>query len=98
MKDAKATIKEGGCTIWGQLSDIPYKYDKFGLGFTAEGQKVVCCAHARRPPFRVSNNGVNAIEDANNGCDFNSWIFPTTGNGLDNWKAGDIIPISFSQE
>ena len=36
LKYAKATIEEGGCTIWGQLPDIPYKSDKFGLGFTAE--------------------------------------------------------------
>ena len=64
LKDAKATIEEGGCTIWGQLPNIPYKSDKFGLGFTAEGQRVVRRSRAGRPLFRVSNNGVNAIEDA----------------------------------
>ena len=37
LKDAKSTVEEGGFTIWGQLPDIPYKYDKFGLVFTAEG-------------------------------------------------------------
>ena len=41
LKDARAVVKEGGCTIWGQLLDIPYKSDKFGLGFTSEAQKVV---------------------------------------------------------
>ena len=35
FKDAKVVIEEGGCTIWGQLPDIPYKSDKFGLGFTS---------------------------------------------------------------
>ena len=35
LKDAKATQEEGSCTIWGQLPDILYKSDKFGLGFTA---------------------------------------------------------------
>ena len=35
LKDAKAVIDECGCTIWGQLSDTPYKYDKFGLGFSS---------------------------------------------------------------
>ena len=35
LKDAKAFIEEGGSTIWGQLPDIPYKSDKFGLGFTS---------------------------------------------------------------
>ena len=34
LKDAKAVVKEFGCTIWGQLLDIPYKSKKFGLGFT----------------------------------------------------------------
>ena len=28
LKDAKAVIEEGGCTIWGQLPDIPYKSNK----------------------------------------------------------------------
>ena len=98
LKYAKATIEEGGCTIWGQLPDIPYKSDKFGLGFTAEGQRVICCARAGRPLFRISNNRVNAIEDAYSDCNFDSWIFPTIGNRLGNWKAKDIIPTSFSQE
>ena len=34
LKDVGETIEEGGCTIWGQLPDIHYKSDKFGLGFT----------------------------------------------------------------
>ena len=97
MKDARA-IAEGGCTTWGQLPDIPYKSGKFGLGFTAEAQKVVCRAQAGRPPFRISNNGVNAIEDANSDYDSDSWIFLTIGNRLNNLKDQDIISISFSQE
>ena len=35
LKDAKAVVEEGGCTIGGQLPDIPYKSDRFGLGFTS---------------------------------------------------------------
>ena len=35
LKDARVVIEEGGCIIWGQLLDIPYKSDKFGLGFTS---------------------------------------------------------------
>ena len=27
LKDAKVVIGEGGSTIWGQLPDIPYKYE-----------------------------------------------------------------------
>ena len=98
LKNAKATIEEGGSTIWGQLPDIPFKSNRFGLGFTAEGQRVVRHTRAERPLFCISNNGVNTIEDTNSDCNFNSWIFPTIGDGLDNWKEKDIFPISFSQE
>ena len=84
LKDAKSTIEEGGCTIWGQLPDIPYKFDKFGLGFTIEGQRVVHRARAGRSPFCTSNNGVNIIEDADSDYDFDSWIFPTIGDRLNN--------------
>ena len=66
------SIEEGGCTIWGQLPNIPYKSDKFGLGFTAEGQRVVRHARAGKPLFRISINGVTAIEDADSDCDFDN--------------------------
>ena len=56
-------VEEGGCTIWGQLPDIPYKSDKFGLGFTSSAQKVVRHARARGPPLKISNREVNAVED-----------------------------------
>ena len=26
IKDAKAVVEKGGCTIWGQLPDIPYNF------------------------------------------------------------------------
>ena len=105
LKDAKVLVEEGDGTIWGQLPDIPYKFDKFGLGFTSETQRVVRCARAnsKRLPFCINNNGVhknqvNIVEEAGSDCDIDSWIFPTTGSGLNNWKAEDFIPISFSQE
>ena len=98
LKYAKAIVEEGGCTILGQLPDIPYKSENFGLGFTVEGQRDVRHARAVRPPFRISNNGVNVIEDADSDYDLDSWIFPTIGNGLSNWKAKDFISISFSKE
>ena len=41
LKDARDVVKDGGCTIQGQLPDIPYKSDKFGLGFTSKAQKEV---------------------------------------------------------
>ena len=45
LKDARAVVKEGGCTNWGQLPDFTHKTDKFGLGFTTGTQKAV--RHAR---------------------------------------------------
>ena len=36
LKDARVIVEEGGCTILGQLPDIPYKSNKFGLGFISE--------------------------------------------------------------
>ena len=63
LKYAKAMIEEGGCTIWGQLPDIPYKSDKFGLGFTSEAQKVVRCSCAGGPPLKISNHEVNTVEE-----------------------------------
>ena len=87
LKDAKVVVEEGGCTIWGQLSDIPYKSDKFGLGFTSGAQKVVLRARAGGPPLWISNHGVNAVEDSDDGCDLEEWIFPTISGGLNNWEA-----------
>lgn len=99
LKDARAVVEEGGCTIWGQLPDIPYKSDKFGLGFTAESQKAVRRARA----VRITNPGnmkdqINAVGDYNEDYNLDNWIFPTVGDGLNNWKTEDVIPISFSQE
>ena len=31
LKDARAVVEDGGCTIWGQLPDIPYKSENFGV-------------------------------------------------------------------
>ena len=70
LKDAKAVVEEGGCTIWGQLPDIPYKSNKFGLGFTSKAQKEVRCVCDGGPPFRISNNKVNDLEDTDNDGDF----------------------------
>ena len=50
LKDARVVIEEGGCTIWGQLTHIPYKYDKFDLGFTSGAQKAIRRACVRGPP------------------------------------------------
>ena len=98
LKDARAVVEDEGCTIWGQLPDIPYKSNKFGLGFTSKAQKKVRRARAGGPPLRINNNEVNAREDTDSDGDLDDWIFPTIGGGLNNWKAKDFVPISFSQE
>ncbi|KAI5404630.1 hypothetical protein KIW84_051693 [Lathyrus oleraceus] len=83
LKDAQAVVENGGRTGWGQLINVPYKSDKSGLGFNSK---------------RMVKDQINAVEDADSDCDLDSWIFPTIGDGLNNWKAEDTIPISFSQE
>src|ERR1043165_3101805 len=93
LKDAKVAVEEGGSAIWGQLPDLPLKSDKTGLGFTIKGQKMI-----RQLPFRISQNGVHAIEDDDSDFDISMWIFPTLDNRLSNWKTEDVIPISFRQE
>ena len=97
LKDAKAVIKEDGCTIWGQLPDFTLKTKKFGLGFTTGAQRVVLRARAGGPPLCISNRGVNAIEDNDEHSDIDSWIYPTTNSGPSNWTARDFVPISFVQ-
>jgi hypothetical protein len=76
-------VEDGGCTGWGQLINVPYKSDKAGLGFNSE---------------KMVKDQINAVEDADDDCDLDSWIYPTIGDGLNNWRAEDTIPISFSQE
>src|ERR1051325_23571 len=79
LKDARSVVEEGGCTVWVQFPDFPFKYDKFGLGFTSKGQKMVRREHADGPPFRIRRNKVHAIEDDDGDFDINNWIFPTIG-------------------
>ena len=98
LKDAKPVIKEGGCTIWGQLPDIPYKSDKFGLGFTSGAQKVVRCARAGGPALKTRNHRVNIVEDDEDIYVLEEWIFPTDNGGLSNWEAKDFVPITFIQQ
>ena len=95
LKDAKAVVEEGGCTIWGKLPDIPYKSNKFGLGFTSTAQKAVRRARAGGPPLKISNREVNAVEDVEEDGSLEDWIFPTVNGGLRNWEARDFVPITF---
>ena len=81
--------------MWGQLPYIPYKSDKFGLGFTSTSQKAVCRARAGGPPVKISNRSVNAVEDNEEDGRLEDWIFPTVDGGLRNWEAKDFVPITF---
>ena len=98
LKDAKAMIEEGGYTIWIQLPNIPYKSNKFGLGFTSRAQKAVHRTRVGGPPLKISKYGVNAVEDDEDSYDLEDWIFPTVNGGLNNWEAKDFVPISFIQQ
>ena len=97
LKDAKAVIEEGGCTIWGQLPDIPYKSENFGLGFTSGAQKALRHARAGGPPLKISNHEVNTVEDDEGNYDLEEWIFATVNGGPSNWEAKDFVPITFIQ-
>ena len=95
LKDARVVGEEGRSTIWGQLPDFPFKSEKFGLGFTSIGQKVVRRSRAGGPPVKISHQGVNALEDSEEDGSLEDWIFPTVGRGLCNWEAKDFVPITF---
>ena len=94
LKDARAVIEKGECANWGRLPDFTPKTDKFGLGFTAEAQRVVRKARIGRPLVFITNPGVNAIEDDVEESEFDSWIYPTTDNGPSNWTEKDFTPIT----
>ena len=95
LEDARAAIKEGKNSAWGQLPDIPHKTDKFGLGFTAAGQKVMRRSKIERAPVKISPYGINALEDEDKESNIEEWIYPTVKGGLSNWEAKDFVPITF---
>ena len=82
----------------GSTSEHSYKSNKFGLGFTSEAQRVVRRARAGRPPIRIINHGVNALEDEDGDNDMDNWIFPTTNGGPSNWTEKYFVPITFVQK
>ncbi|CAI8594327.1 unnamed protein product [Vicia faba] len=61
--------------------DIQYKYDKFGLGFTSSAQKAIRRTRVGGPPLKISNREVNAVEDDENGCNLEDWIFQLSVEG-----------------
>src|SRR3954463_11948680 len=63
LKDAKAVIEEGGCIVWGQLLDVPYKFDKLGLGYANGIQKNDPSPRFGGLMSHFISQGVNAIED-----------------------------------
>src|SRR4051812_36801393 len=63
LKDAKAMIEQGDCTVWGQLPDIPYKSDKLGLGYDSENQKNDQGPRSGGLMSHFVSQEVNAIED-----------------------------------
>ena len=95
LEDARAAIKEGKNSAWGQLPDIPHKTDKFGLGFTAAGQKAMRRSKIERAPVKISPYGINALEDEDKESSIEEWIYPTVKGGLCNWEAKDFVPITF---
>ena len=97
VKDARTAIEEGNCDTWGQLLDIPFKADKFCLGFTVKAQKEVRHARAGKPPLLIGSNEVNAVVDSDEEVAFEKWVYPTTTE-VKNWHTKDFVPISFFEE
>ena len=94
----RAAIKEGKNSAWGQLPDIPHKTNKFGLGFTAAGQKTMRRSRIERAPVKISPYGINALEDEDKESNIEEWIYPTVRGGLSNWEAKDFVPITFTHQ
>src|SRR3954468_8030524 len=63
LKDAKVVIEEGGCTVWGQLLDVPYKSDKLGLGYADGTQKNDQSPRSGGLMSHFISQEVNSIED-----------------------------------
>ena len=38
------------------------------------------------------------MEDNDESCDLEEWIFPTISGGLNNWEAKEFVPITFIQQ
>ena len=93
FRDAHAIVEEGSCDIWGQLPEIPFKAEKCGLGFTIKAKKEVRRARVRKTPLRIGNHEVNVVEDSDDECAFEEWVYPTTTE-LNDWHAKDFILIS----
>ena len=91
----RQSLKKVGVPFGASSHDITYKSDKFGLGFTPGAQIAVRRARARGTPLRISNHGINALEDNDSDCDMDSWIFPTTNGGPSNWTTKEFMPIAF---
>ena len=97
LKDARAVVQKGECADWGRLPDFTQKTDKLGLGFTSEGQRAMRKAKIGRPLVFIKSSGVNAVGEDHevDEAEFNSWIYPTTEGGLNNWSAKDHTPVTF---
>ena len=98
LKDARVVVEEGNNEMWGQFLDIPFKADKFGLGFTSKAQKEIRGARTGKSPLHLKSHEVNAVEDSDDECAFEDWIYPTTKGKPNNWHAKDFVPISFIEE
>ena len=46
-------------------------------------------------PMPKHGQGVNAIEDDDEESYIDSWIYPTTNGGLNNWTMKDFVHVSF---
>ena len=41
---------------------------------------------------------MNVMEDSKDDYNFDEWIYATAREALNNWRANDLIPISFNED
>ena len=97
FKDARVAVEEGNCDTWGQLLEIPFKVDKYGLGFIIKAQKEVRRARAGKPPLRIGGHEFNPVGASDDKVAFEDWVYPTTTK-LNNCQAKHFVSISFIKE
>ena len=64
----------------------------------SEAQKEIRGARTGKPSLHLKSHEVNVVEDSDNECAFEDWIYPTTEGKPNNWHARDFVPISFIEK
>lgn len=102
LKDAKAVVEAGHPEGWGRVLDLPPKFDKMGLGYSAH-QFSRTVKDKRDVQFTsagyILEDQVNVVKDNDEDADFSRWIKPSVPEQeLQNWTAEAVGLVTFSEE